>query len=373
MQAERNLKYDAGVAPLTQPCSLADATHRAVHQGHRVRFILPRNSAARRAAVNFFAAGLRGRLTVGALSVVAAVRGAEPRCSAALLDEILARLGADGGTYAIANGTPGPWTKSTILLMDAGHRPVVVVKLGATQAAGKLIAGEAQWLTELAAHPRLAPAVPRLLGFDRSDHVTWLAQEPVFGRPGSRQLGNDQLGFLELLQSEMPATRGFAGSVMQLEMRGCLERRKSSMTAEWRERLERAFEFVQSHLPGDLAMTAAHRDFAHWNIRRGRAGILVFDWEYARAGYVPLYDPMHFLLMPSVLAASLTPRHVVRAIGSLPPRLGPQDFASRAVQCLAYLVDVCLMFIDANQGEAIGPVVRRYAVLIDQFSAWRDV
>jgi hypothetical protein len=372
MPAEANLKNDAGIAPLTQPCSPADATHRAVRHGQRVRYILPQDSAARHAAMHFFASDLRGRLTARALAALSALRGAEPRCATPLLHEIAARLGGNTGTCAIANGAPGPWTKSTVLFLDAKHRPAAVVKLGVTEAAARLIAGEAQWLTQLGALPGLAPAVPRLLGFHRGDPTTWLAQEPMLGRASSRQLGNGQIDFLRLLQSELPATRGFAGSVMQGEMSGCFERWKSVMKPEWRERLERAIAYVQSHLAGELPMAAAHRDFAHWNIRRGRAGILVFDWEYARSGYVPLYDAMHFLLMPAVLAAPLAPRDAARAIRSLPPRLAPADSVTRAAQCLAYLLDVCLMFIDANQGEAIGSVVRRYAILIDQFSAWSN-
>lgn len=336
-----------------------------------MRYIFPRDPSARRAAIRFFAPGLHKRFRMELLIAHTAVRTREFRCGTTLVERIMSEVGISEASYAVVNGTPGPWTKSTLLVMDKSNRPCAVVKVGTTEAARILIKNEAVWLNRLAECRDVSAMVPRCLLFSTSEDVTWLAQEPLAGKIDARVPGNYEVAFLRALQSGMPTSSGFSNSNMHREMKNRMESFGTKMNLDWRERAELALDRITVLMPGDLRMTVAHRDFAPWNMRIGPTGVRVFDWEYARSGYLPLYDLFHFHLMPVAVRSSLTKHHIAAAIDTVfRSSIGDAPPVLPDVQCLAYLLDVCLMYIDSNGGDSNGVVVERYSNLIDQFPQW---
>jgi hypothetical protein len=105
----------------------------------------------------------------------------------------------------------------------------------------------------------------------------------------------------------------------------------------------------------------------------------VFDWEFARDGYVPLYDLYHYHLMPiavrkhiSMGQARCALRSVVHETEGLPG--GADKRRHAAAQMLAYLLDVCLFYLESNNGDDHGDmVVLRYGKLIDRFGEWSSL
>jgi hypothetical protein len=359
------------LVPLTRACPSAEATHRVIARRGYARYILPNHAQARRTAIEFFSTDPRSRLGLRLHSALAAMPGSEMRCAGPLLEQVLAGAGGGGASWALVNSMPGPWSKATILVMDLRYRPAAVVKVGNTAISGALVENEANWLRDLALHPRLAPAVPRLLGFWKRQSGVWLAQEPLSGSSFSSALGGHHLRFLALLQQELPVSRGFAGSPMETEMQKHLAEVQDRIGPEWRERAGRSLDLIRSLLPADLAMTAAHGDFAAWNLRVSREGVRVFDWEGAQLGYLPLYDLFHFLLMQQAVRGPLTARQARLAVGQAARAAAPgQSRETAAAQCLAYLLALSLKHIHGRSGNITEPVARHCVPAIDAFSEW---
>jgi hypothetical protein len=357
---------DLSLVPLTRACSAKESTHRIIFRREYARYILPTDARARATAIAFFSADARTRLGLCVFSSLAGKSGAVPCCAAPLLEEVLASIHATGAHWAISNSMPGPWSKGTVLVMDPRRRPRAVVKVGNAEIAAALIENESGWLRTLARRSVLARAVPRLLDFRSRGSATWLAQEPLAGSPAGPALKPPHLRFLGLLQQELPIARGFPGSAMETEMQTQLREIGPRIGAEWRERVERGLEQMRTLLPADLLMTAAHRDFAPFNLRVSHGELRVFDWEHARLGYIPLYDVFHFLLAPLAVRAPLAPARIRAAIRKAARgATALQQPASAPAQCLAYLLALSLSYMHGRGGTADEPVTRHCAAAID--------
>lgn len=357
---------DLNLVPLTRASSPAESTHRVVVRRGYARYILPTDARARATAIRFFSTDARTRLGLRVYSSMAGKPGAAPCCAEPLLEEILASIGCAGAHWAISNSMPGPWSKGTVLVMDRRGRPLAVVKAGNAEIAAALIENEASWLRTLAGRSSIAPSVPRLLGFWSRGSATWLAQEPLTGSPSGPALKAAHLTFLSLLQQELPIARGFAGCAMQSEMQSQLREVGGRIGSEWRERIEHGLEQICALLPAQLPMTAAHRDFAPFNLRMSHGEIRVFDWEHARLGYIPLYDLFHFLLAPAAVRAPVTSAHIRTAVRVAARRATAlQNPESATAQCLAYLLALSLNYMHGRGGASDEPVTRHCAAAID--------
>jgi hypothetical protein len=369
LEATSDWTTGLSLVPLMRACSPAEATHRVVTRRGYARYVLPNSDRARSAAIAFFSAGSRGRIGLRVVSAFAGKPGDESRCATPLLEQVLDSIGHAGAAWALANSMPGPWSKGTVLVLDRLDRPAAVIKVGNAEIASRLIENEAGWLRSLAAHACLAPTVPRLLGLWRRDSATWLAQEPLAGSASGSALKRHHLRFLALLQQELPISCGFAGSGMETEIESQLHEVGGRIGPAWRERLERSLEHIRLLLPGDLPMTAAHRDFAAWNLRSSGGEIRVFDWEEARLGCLPLCDLFHFLLAPSLLRGPLTAAQLRNAIGTAARSASPgQKPETAAAQCLGYLLALGLKYMHGRGGVTTEPVVRHCAAAIDVLS-----
>ena len=114
---------------------------------------------------------------------------------------------------------------------------------------------------------------------------------------------------------------------------------------------------------------AAHNDFTPWNIRVQSGIARIFDWEYADYEQLPLFDPLHFVLMPMALWSRSTAMMVQSMNTTL--QLGRQWLAKEScyeaqTQALAYLMNICTLYLWRDRGISESHlVVESYSKVID--------
>lgn len=365
-------------SPLWSSTTRDSATHRAVSDLRRTRFIVP---VQRRMA----SLGLATFLPAGKRLAMQAMESLTTRYSPApawlreteLLRELKQVAGNPQAVTIARIGTPGPYTKNTVLFMGVEGEPLAIAKVGTTDAAAALLCNEARWLTRLAGTP-LALQVPRLIEMVERASACVLLESAGAGEPGSsRRPQPHHIQFLAQLQQVTDPLTGFDGSRMQRAMHDTFGSLHGKLSDDWRRRGEDTLQILEPALGGSqLPMVAAHRDFAGWNMLEAADRLFVFDWEFAREGYAPLYDLFHYHLMPiavrkdvSVGQARSAVRSVMVEAEGLPD--GTSKCAGAAAQMLAYLLDVCLFYLESNHGDDRGDmVVLRYGKLIDRFGDW---
>jgi hypothetical protein len=349
------------------------ATHFAISDGRRIRYVVPRKCRLGLAGLKFFAHDWK---TV--FYKVQCLLGGYPRLWFApnsRYHELLYVLKACEGELVVRLGTPGPYTKDTAVLIGHDGMPLSVAKVGCSDAAAALLTNEARWLRRLCTCA-VAPHVPKLLSVSLEGTSCYLVQsasKPTRKAPGLERC----MEFLyRLQQCDRPVA--YDESLMKAEMRVRFERLRGRLSPTLVGRLETALATVEEGLsPSAIAMVPAHGDFARWNMRMTEKGLLVFDWEYARAQCLPLYDLCHFLLMPIAVRRGLTQEDATRTLSRI-RELGSQlpldcsQNAAAELQMLAYLADVVLIHLESRGGEDGGHVVQQYARLIHNFPLWRS-
>ena len=81
--------------------------------------------------------------------------------------------------------------------------------------------------------------------------------------------------------------------------------------------------------------------------------------------------------MPRALCGSLSfsdVRRAIRKVRTTGARLpdGKAKTQRVALQCLAYMLDLCLDHLEAKRGQDVGLAGRRYGALIDRYNQWND-
>jgi hypothetical protein len=131
-----------------------------------------------------------------------------------------------------------------------------------------------------------------------------------------------------------------------------------------------AMQRIEQSLSGSpIALVAAHNDFAPWNIRIDHGVATVFDWEYADYGQLPLFDPLHFTLVPMALKrrpVKTMVRSMQTMLQLLRQRLGTEFCYEEQMQALAYLINLSTLYLWSVHGEPeSNPVLESYSELID--------
>lgn len=360
-------------ATLVQPATThADQTHFG-YPSRNARFMLPVDRVLAKRGLRR-ALSLRQRIKL-ALEHLSARRAA-PYAETALMAQVRMLANQPEAPSMISLGTPGPYNKQTILFLDAEGQPVSVAKISATQAAGVLVAREAEWLRWLQGVQALSGTVPRLLAESSLGEVHVLVQSSFCGEAVSSDLRPAQLRFLARLHQASRQKATYSESPMRDAMQRRLEALSSTLSPAWLQRSERILAHLDARFATvTLPLVLAHRDFSAWNMRRHQEEVFVFDWEYASLGYIPMYDLFHYLLMPIAQRRAVSSAQARQLVAEAERRyragIAPDSFAPD-VQFLAYLLDLCLFYLESNGGRDEGDrIVARYGSLIDRYDHWR--
>jgi Phosphotransferase enzyme family len=345
----------------------ARGTHLALRWNGRLRFTVPREAVAQEACWRVFRpvrlvplrAMVRLPRLLGSVNCVEDVK----------LASIREAIGIPTGLSCCRTGAPGVWSKDTILLLDKTDKPLYIVKAGVGQAVDLLLSNEAEWLRGLRDRASLADHIPELVTHRSGADLCFVVQCVL---PGNLDylLGELQLGFLRKLQEYSHQTMPLEQSRLYQDMRSRLKDLRGLLSEAWSTRLEKGMRRIEQTLSGPpILLVAAHNDFTPWNIRVEQGAVRVFDWEYAAYEQLPLFDPLHFILMPMALRNRPTSK-MVRSMRNTPQLcqelLGKEPCYEPDTQALAYLMNICTLYLWSVRGESdSNPVLNSYARIID--------
>ncbi|MCA9468492.1 MAG: phosphotransferase [Nitrospira sp.] len=371
------------ILPIMTPVSRPQGTHSFYPNVYNSRLIVPLERHMRRVALEFFLP-LRQRISayMGTLEAkTLKLRENRYLQETQFMESLKTRIGDQTFKTAVSIGTPGPYSKNTILFLNHQAEPCLLAKIANTQGAKTLLSNEVQWLKHLSTRENLRHSVPRFIADLRSDGTYVLVQSICQGNWTGRTLSSAHITFLATFQGMGEVSP--KGCYTTSTMRNCMNKRlnhiQHRITPEWFSRLTHGLRLVECELQSErIIIVPAHRDFAPWNLKLHNNSVSAFDWEYASDGYLPLYDIFHFLLMPITLKHQI-PFHRIPFLISQARNhgafLGNADFKTcRAdIQLLAYLLDVCLFYLESNQGRHQGDfVVTTFGRYIDAFEQWRN-
>src|SRR5271157_4170899 len=344
-----------------------DGTHLALRWKGMTRFTIPRDVAAQQTCWKIFRPG-RAELMLRVMARLPRISGAISCVENENLLLIRKTIGNEAGLSCCRTGTPGPWSKDTILFLNT-NEPLYIVKAGAGEAVDTLLQNEANWLRTLRDQPTLAGHIPDLVAHCSGVHLSFVAETPLLGKLDYR-LGELHVAFLRKLQRYSHCTRRFEESRLYWNLRSRLTDLSGQLSETWSTRLQMGMQRIEQALSGSpILFVAAHNDFTPWNIRVQRGVARIFDWEYADSEQLPLFDPLHFALMP----LALWKRPTVNMIQCMKKTLqlseqwfGKELCHNAQTQALAYLMNLCTLYLSAERGKSdSNPVLESYALSID--------
>lgn len=355
--------------------------------GRRPRYLLVphHNLAVQRRCVRTFRHGvgaMAGELTLGLQRLL-------PRWSAPLRFEAPAAARAQWledvplpglAHAAVQVGTPGPFQKASVLLLDRDGQTLGLAKVAMGARADAMVKRERLWLAWLASVESLQHRTPGLLARGRTGAGRqFLVTDLGPAERGAAQFGPAQQEFLTSLAHASVQHRPFLGSKAHRRIHTGLRRLASRTSADVMTTLQSALRDCETAMgDGTGPMVVAHGDFTPWNTRLGAHGIYVFDWEYAWKEATPAHDPLHWLLLPQALRRwGLTRRAMGAARNVLAGYLQhtfPDQPWSRE-QCSAllvhYLLDTMVFYGMADGTIHFShPVQRSYYRMLEERSQW---
>ena len=344
-------------------------THLALRWKGRVRYIVPREMAGQQACWKVFRPGMLG-MPLRAKACLPRLLGSVNCIESDKLALVREAIGKAAGLSCWRAGAPGPWSKETILLLEKKTvKPLYLVKAGGNAAVNSLLDNEANWLRKLHEQPSLSDHVPELVAHRPGDDLSFIVQRALSGNLEFR-LGEPQVEFLRRLQEFSIQSICYEDSKLFRTLNSRLANLNGHLTEAWSTRFKKGLQRIEQELSGSpILFVGAHNDFTPWNIRVARDTARVFDWEYADDEQLPLFDPLHFTLMPMALKSRPTGNMVQamhKALQLCQRELGADRCCNAETQALAYLVNLCTLYLSGNH-EAIDsdPIILSYARLID--------
>jgi hypothetical protein len=347
----------------------AEGTHLALRWNGRVRFTVSRESGGAQACWKVFSPG-RIELPLRAMVRLPGLLGSVSCVESEKLALIREAVGDEAGLSCCRAGAPGPWSKDTILLLHKKTaEPLYIVKAGVGEAVDWLLRNEAYWLRTLRDRAPLIDHIPEIVAHRHGADLSFVAQTPLFGR-FDRELGELHFAFLRKLQENSPHTMRLEESRLYRNLRSRLKDLSGLLSEAWSTRLENGLRRIEHTLSGKpILFVDAHNDFTPWNIRIERGVAKVFDWEYADSEQLPLFDPLHFALLPLALKSRPAVRMLQRMRETLQlclRRLGDDMCREGETQALAYLLNLCILYLWSEGGETgLSPALQNYARMID--------
>ena len=344
-------------------------THLTLRWKGKVRYTVPRDSAAQQVCWRVFRPGKLG-VPLRAMAQLPRVFGATECIEGAEIISIRQAIGEDAGPSCCRAGSEGSWSKNTVLFVDkAVAKPLYIVKTGAGVAIDGLLKNEAQWLRNLEDQASLAIHIPELVAHRPGADFCFVVQTVVSGKFDMR-LGELHFDFLRKLQKSSLQTINYQESGIYRTLNSRLAGLSDFLPDVWSARLEKAVRRIGEILSvSPVLVVTAHNDFTPWNVGLKHDLAHVFDWEFAADEQLPLFDPLHFALMPLGLwgrPVNKILRAMKETVQQCQIRLGAGFCYEAQTQALAYLVNVCTLYLCSLREESFShPLIQSYAQVID--------
>lgn len=302
--------------------------HLLVPNATRPRLVVPANApraaaaiAARRngsggavgrisatGAATLLRTGLADRLVSDRLRVSAPI--ATPR------DDVETHLTELLGTQVIVGlhvGTARVNRKPVLHTVDTHGRTLAFVKVGHSESARALVRGEANTLSELAAHSFSALQVPTVIALSAWRDLELLVLSPLSGHAVRPAIGNvpyaamRELAAVHGLTSASLADGAFLTQLLEIPR---------SLRAEHADRYAAAVQAIRD-TGATVEFGAWHGDWQPFNMARaGRDRVAVWDWERFATGKPVGFDPLHYLLQVLLHSSGVGPQVEQRFLAS---------------------------------------------------------
>jgi Phosphotransferase enzyme family len=202
--------------------------------------------------------------------------------------------------FTLSLGTPGAFQKLTVQVMRPDGMILGFVKMPLTDAAGKRLSNEAEFLRRLSEFPNIRSHVPRLLFGGPWNGSIILFESSLEGATGPVRFTKLHKEFLASLHSccaaVLPGRTLVEGTAQRWESIA------SRMGTTWQGLGREALRIAGRELHEALVPCGIHHgDFAPWNMRVHQGNLFVFDWESADWGAPNLWDQFHFLAQTECL------------------------------------------------------------------------
>ncbi|MGD0547480.1 MAG: aminoglycoside phosphotransferase family protein [Terracidiphilus sp.] len=343
-------------------------SHLALSVKGRVCYTVPSDASAREACWKTFRPG-RLELPLRAMARLPWLFGAVRSEEGEILHSIREALGTEAGLSCCRTGAAGVWSKDTILFLDQTAKPLYIVKAGAGEAVDALLRNEAEWLQRLRGQAALSNHIPELIAHRAGTDLCFVAQSAL---PGDLDftLGEPQFEFLRKLQDDSLQTMRYEDTKLCRNLDFRLKELCGLLPEDWAVRLDQAMRCISEVFEkSPPSFTAAHNDFTTWNIRVEGGVARVFDWEYADLEQLPLFDPLHFALMPMILKrepAAKIIRKMHQTLQLCEHWLGKERCQAAETQALAYFVNLCTLYLWSVLGVPEShPLLDSYSGFID--------
>jgi hypothetical protein len=345
-----------------------NGTHLALRWNGRVRFTIPNEKAAQETCWSVFCPG-RLALPMRAMARLPRLLGTVSCVEAEHLVTVRQLLGKEAGLSCCRTGAKGVWSKDTILFLDSKSKPLFIVKVGTGKDVDALLENEANWLQRLRNKTELANHIPEFVAHHCGSSVSFVAQRAKIGNLDFR-LGTVQIDFLRKLQNYSLRLTQYQDSFLYRTLNLRAKNLRGLLSEAWSIRLEKAMRQINESLSSSLVqLVVAHNDFTPWNIRVEHNLASVFDWEYAADEQFPLFDPLHFVMMPMALNRDPRARMIQRmnlTVRLCRQWLGEERCHQAETQALAYFVNLCILYLwGARERPGPNSVVDAYAQVID--------
>jgi hypothetical protein len=206
-------------------------------------------------------------------------------------------------TLAVSTGTPGPFQKSTIMIMDSEGKVLGFAKIGELLLAKERLKREALMLENLKSSRFLDVLIPSLLYAGDLGNAYILLQSPVpfVGRPGQIALNSSYVSIVKsLVQSS--STQTLESSAFFKKILDGLEHHPVTHL----ELIKKAYEhFFSNYASHATAFGVMHGDFTPWNILWDGKRAFLYDWELGSMNAPAGIDLIHFLFQTGLLLKKL--------------------------------------------------------------------
>lgn len=295
---------------------------------------------------------------------------------------LLDQLGLPASSrLAFLIGTPGPYQKTSVLVMSNDGKPLALAKIALKESADPMVQAEAEWLSALGNAESLVDQVPKILNYGTASNGRSYVALSI--APDNFQTTTDftpiHADFLKRLGKESVSIKLFTDSSEHRFLEETLNKLKPLLTTDNYQLLSTALNDTVTRLADwQGPFVVMHGDFAPWNLRLYSQKLFAFDWEYAQEDSSPLHDYFHFLLIQQALTGrgiSSEPMKVCisRAREFLAQTYADVDWSNKIISThgLLYLLHTILWYARSS-GQLIEkhPVIAYYSQLIRDRKSW---
>ena len=240
--------------------------------------------------------------------------------------------------FAMSLGSRPAVSKLTLQAIAQDGKILGYFKVPLSDVATERVRHEAAILERLWNFPGLRPHIPRLF-YSGTWHGTYLLfQSPLDGEPSPANFSSVHERFLRALQDIHGILK--PGARLVQEVAAKWEKAAVRLPSLWQELGEEALQRSTRCLRGRILRCGpAHGDFAPWNMRIQRDGLLLFDWESADWEAPHGWDNFHFHVQTASSLGTKNGRSF----------LARADDERKALYILYLLSSVCQFLEEENQ------------------------